>query len=48
MNELEKYFQEHPDEETEFIEELARLYEEQFVDIPEDYRLEEVQHADYR
>ena len=35
---LEEYFEEHPDEEDEFIDELARLEEEKGpVDYPEDW-----------
>lgn len=41
MNELEEYFAEHPDEEAEFIEEMARLEEEKFVEYPEEWPLAE-------
>lgn len=35
---LEDYFKDHPDEENEFVDELARLEEERFVEYPEDWR----------
>lgn len=36
MNELEEYFKEHPEEEEEFIEEMARLhYNDEIIDYPE-------------
>ena len=35
---IEDYFKEHPDEEEEFIEEMARLYSET-IDYPEDWNL---------
>jgi len=35
---LEDYFRDHPEEEDEFVDELARLEEERFVELPEDYR----------
>ena len=34
---LEEYFDAHPDELDEWIDEMARLEEESFVDFPEDY-----------
>lgn len=35
---LEDYFADHPDEENEFVDEMARLEDERFVEYPEDYR----------
>ena len=37
MNEIEAYFTEHPDEEAEFVEEMARLYGDDEIDYPEDW-----------
>ena len=34
---LVSYFKDHPDEEQEFIDEMARLDEENFVEFPEDF-----------
>ena len=35
---LAKYFEEHPEEEDEFIDEIARLHEnDEPVDYPEDW-----------
>lgn len=35
---LEAYFKEHPDEEEEFIEEIARLHmNDETIDYPEDW-----------
>jgi len=42
---LDEYFKDHPDEEQEFIEEMARLEEERFVDYPDDYPMTEVHHG---
>lgn len=39
MDDLEKYFEEHPEEEAEFIDEMARLMEEEFVEYPEEWPL---------
>ena len=34
---LEEYFKDHPEEENEYVDELARLEEERFVEYPEDF-----------
>ena len=34
---LVSHFKDHPDEEQEFIDEMARLDEENFVEFPEDF-----------
>lgn len=37
-NSLEEYFADHPDEEEEFIEEMARLsYVDEILELPEDW-----------
>ena len=42
MNEHpEDYFMEYPEEEDEFIAEIARLEEEKFVEYPEEWPLNE-------
>lgn len=35
---LEEYFADHPEEEEEFIEELARLQNTEPIDYPEDWK----------
>ena len=39
--ELEAYFDEHPDEEEEFVNEMARLYDmtDEIIDCPEDWKV---------
>jgi len=38
VEDLDEYFAEHPDEEDEFIEEMARLHaNDELIDYPDDY-----------
>ena len=38
---IEEYFKDHPEEENEFYDEMARLQEDNFVEYPEEWPLPE-------